>query len=526
MALKILIAGCGSIGARHAGNAAKRADVAAIDPDRARAEAVAAATKAKVFPDVAAALAWKPDAAIIATPPKYHLGIADQLVSVGIPVLIEKPISLSLDGVDALIGKAAKKGVPLHVACNMRFHLGPAALKSALPGIGKPLFASAHYGNYLPAMRPDVDYRTLYAARRAEGGGVIFDAIHEIDYLGWLFGPAASVTCVADRFGGLDIDVEDHAIINLSHASGVHSNVQLDYLRRRKSRGCEIVGSEGTLTWHSDGKAPERVRVERAGPDGKVTLLAGDDAYDANTMYVAMLDAFLDAVAGKPAPDLQTGEQARTALAAACAAHDSAKDRLSHRDIWSPALATPARKAPVNQGRMNGDAIYLRPLVHDDVNETYLRWLTDPEVGRFLETRHRRQTLDTIHEFVGRVNARDDEFLFGIFLKDNDRHVGNIKVGPVKENHSLADVSLFIGERDCWGRGIATDAIRVVSRFAFEALGVNKLNASAYAENRGSIGAFLRVGYTQEGVRKRHLFLDGEPADVIEVGLCAEDLKV
>ena len=82
-------------------------------------------------------------------------------------------------------------------------------------------------------------------------------------------------------------------------ASGAHSNVQLDYLRRRKSRGCEIVGSEGTLTWHSDGKAPERCRVERAGPDGKVTVLASDDAYDANKMYIAMLDAFLDAAAGK-----------------------------------------------------------------------------------------------------------------------------------------------------------------------------------------------------------------------------------
>jgi predicted dehydrogenase len=333
MALKVLIAGCGSIGARHAGNAAKCADVAVIDPDRSRAEKAAST----VFPDVAAALAWKPDAAIVATPPKFHLDIASELVAAGIPVLIEKPISLSLDGVDALLEAAAKKHVPLHVACNMRFHIGPATLKSALPSIGKPLFAFAHYGNYLPAMRPGVDYRTLYAARRADGGGVIFDAIHELDYLAWLLGPVGSVACEADRLGGLDIDVEDHAVMNLAHASGVQSNVQLDYLRRRKSRGCEIVGSEGTLTWHSDGKAPERCKVERADADGKVTLLASDEAYDANKMYIAMLDAFLDAASGKPSVNLQTGAQARAALAAACAAHESAKDRATRRDIRSAA---------------------------------------------------------------------------------------------------------------------------------------------------------------------------------------------
>jgi [ribosomal protein S5]-alanine N-acetyltransferase len=183
------------------------------------------------------------------------------------------------------------------------------------------------------------------------------------------------------------------------------------------------------------------------------------------------------------------------------------------------------KKTSVTHGRLDGDTIFLRPLGSEDITETYLRWLTNPEIGRFLETRHRPQTMQTIRDFVERVNARDDEFLFGIFLKDNDRHVGNIKVGPVKQNHSLADISLLIGERDCWGKGIATDAIRAVSRFAFQSMGLLKLNAAAYAENRGSIGAFLRAGYTQEGTRRKHYVLDGKPADVIELGLCADDMR-
>jgi ribosomal-protein-alanine N-acetyltransferase len=188
-------------------------------------------------------------------------------------------------------------------------------------------------------------------------------------------------------------------------------------------------------------------------------------------------------------------------------------------------VSAPLKKTPVVQGRVEGDAIFLRPLSSDDVNASYLRWLTDPEINQFMETRHRPQTAQTIGEFVERVNGRDDEFLFGICLKKDGRHVGNIKVGPVKQNHSVADVSLFIGERDCWGQGLAADAIRAISRFAFTSMNVDKLNAIAYAANRGSIGAFLRAGYSQEGLRRKHYLLNGKPADVAELGLCAGDLK-
>jgi RimJ/RimL family protein N-acetyltransferase len=188
-------------------------------------------------------------------------------------------------------------------------------------------------------------------------------------------------------------------------------------------------------------------------------------------------------------------------------------------------MSAALRKADVVQGRLDGGAIFLRPLSLDDVTANYLHWLNDTDVTRFLETRLRPQTMQTIREFVERVNAREDEFLFGIFLKDGGRHIGNIKIGPVKPHHRLADVTLVIGERDCWGKGIATDAIRTITRFGFDALQLSKMTASMYAGNVGSIRAYLRAGFIQEGVRRKHYILDGVPTDVVELGLCAGDLK-
>lgn len=166
-----------------------------------------------------------------------------------------------------------------------------------------------------------------------------------------------------------------------------------------------------------------------------------------------------------------------------------------------------------------------RPLQEADCTPRYVAWLGDPEVRRFLETRHATQTLDSVRAYVRAVNARDGEHLFGMFLRQGGRHVGNIKIGPVRREHGLADISLFIGERDCWGQGYATEAIVAASAHAFGALGVRKLSAGIYAPNTGSIRAFLKAGYREEARRPGHYLLDGASCDILEFGCLPADLK-
>ncbi|MEW6219303.1 MAG: Gfo/Idh/MocA family oxidoreductase, partial [Thermodesulfobacteriota bacterium] len=131
--------------------------------------------------------------------------------------------------------------------------------------------------------------------RREAGGGVILDAIHELDYLGWILGPVATVNAaVAARLSDLDIDVEDYACLALRHASGTVSEIHLDYLRPYKRRGCELVGEDGMLLWQSEGKNPEicSVRLFRRDRDQWETLHASD-SLDGNEPYRLMLGRFI-----------------------------------------------------------------------------------------------------------------------------------------------------------------------------------------------------------------------------------------
>ena len=324
---RVLVIGCGSIGRRHAANAARLAQVAVTDIVPERAAETAKALGLAYHASLDEALAAKPNAVVVATPHTTHIPLARAVLAAGADVLVEKPLAANLDGLSAFLAEAESCRRRVRVVCNMRFHPAVAALRRALPSVGKPLFARAQYGNYLPDMRPGADYRMLYCANAAAGGGVILDAIHEIDYLSWLFGPVESVSAEAGRIGSLEIDVEDYAALVLTHHGGMRSEIHLDYLQRSKRRGCEIVGTEGTLIWTSEGKAPEQclVRFRPPGNHSWETILDDKDL-DVALPYAELMNQFLGD-SGANDGDLLDGRGGAADLAVAVAAHRSAAMR-------------------------------------------------------------------------------------------------------------------------------------------------------------------------------------------------------
>lgn len=163
--------------------------------------------------------------------------------------------------------------------------------------------------------------------------------------------------------------------------------------------------------------------------------------------------------------------------------------------------------------------LLLRALHAGDLNDTYLTWLNDPEVSRFLETRFLPQTLEGL-EAYWRAH-RDDPACpwFAICLATDGRHIGNIKLGPIRWIHRRADLSLFIGERNCWGCGYASEAIELVRDWAFRELDLQKLNAGIYAGNIGSRRAFEKCGFELEGTLRQEVVGAGQRLDVWLMGL-------
>jgi RimJ/RimL family protein N-acetyltransferase len=171
---------------------------------------------------------------------------------------------------------------------------------------------------------------------------------------------------------------------------------------------------------------------------------------------------------------------------------------------------------------IEGERLYLREVRATDVTDRYYRWMNDSAVTQYLEVRFSPNSIDGIRSYVDGMAGNRDSLFLAVVLCDGDRHIGNIKLGPINWIHRFADVSLVVGERDCWGKGYATEAIALVTAYAFERLNLHKLTAGCYAANVGSLKAFLKAGWHQEGVKRQQFFVKGEYQDGLQLAVFRE----
>jgi ribosomal-protein-alanine N-acetyltransferase len=171
----------------------------------------------------------------------------------------------------------------------------------------------------------------------------------------------------------------------------------------------------------------------------------------------------------------------------------------------------PSPWAPWKDGLVE---LFLLEEVH--VGPAYVGWLNDPRVNRYLESRFETHDEVSTRAFVASCLASQTVLMLGVRCRaKGNRHVGNIKLGPIDRRHGLGEIGVLIGDREAWGVGVATSAIRLLSGIAERQLGLRKLTAGCYASNVGSERAFLKAGFHVEGRRPRHFLLEHGPEDLV-----------
>jgi predicted dehydrogenase len=188
----------------------------------------------------------KIDFAIISTPTNLHLDSLSKLVSYGINIFIEKPISDHLKGLDEIIREIKIKRIKTYVACNLRFLPVLNYFKTdLLRTIKKINEVSIYCGSYLPSWRPNEDFKTFYSANDDQGGGVHLDLFHELDYACWLFGLPNKSHRVLSNFSSLNISAKDFANYIFSY-NEFSLLITLNYYRKDPKRLMEVVTDNET----------------------------------------------------------------------------------------------------------------------------------------------------------------------------------------------------------------------------------------------------------------------------------------
>jgi len=297
--MKTLIAGLGSVGRRHLRNllALGEKDVILLRSHHASLPD----DELEGYPvetDLEEALSkHNPDAVIVANPTALHLDVAIPAAESGCAILLEKPISHSMERMDGLQAAVMKSGSRILVGFQFRFHPGLLRAKQLIADgeIGRIISAHVHFGEYLPAWHPWEDYRKGYAARADMGGGVVLTQCHSLDYLPWLAGKVESVWGFTGKLSDLEVDVEDTAKIGLRFAGGMLGSLHLDYNQQPPTHQFEIIGTKGSLRWDLADGATRIYRAEKKDWD-VYPVPAG---WERNIMFMDQMKHFIKVVNGE-----------------------------------------------------------------------------------------------------------------------------------------------------------------------------------------------------------------------------------
>ncbi|MBP6455111.1 MAG: GNAT family N-acetyltransferase [Chitinophagaceae bacterium] len=168
------------------------------------------------------------------------------------------------------------------------------------------------------------------------------------------------------------------------------------------------------------------------------------------------------------------------------------------------------------------DKIYLRPIDIDDVNELYLNWINDGAVIDNLATVFPTSKED-LENFVKSILKNPNFVFFAIVVKDSNKHIGNVKLGPIDWISRTTNYGLMLGDKSSWGKGYAQEAFSLILKFAFDKLNLHKVWDMAVVTNIASIKANEKVGFKIEAELEKHVYKNGKYHNVAVLALLAEN---
>ena len=233
------------------------------------------------------------DFAIIASPAPMHLSQATALANASIPMLIEKPVTATLEEARLLEGHLSKLSVAAQVGYVLRYTPGFRFFRETLERLGTETVerVSVTSHSFLPHWRKDSHYKDSVSANSELGGGVLLELSHELDYVTALFGFMKVISAKVSQSPELEIAVESGAVIEGELINGSPVFISLDMGNRFPERFCEVEWKGGTkVLWNV-----VEGTVTQTGAESRISRTESSPS-DRDDWYRTQLEYFLGVV--------------------------------------------------------------------------------------------------------------------------------------------------------------------------------------------------------------------------------------
>ncbi len=166
---------------------------------------------------------------------------------------------------------------------------------------------------------------------------------------------------------------------------------------------------------------------------------------------------------------------------------------------------------------LTGEKVKLRPLVVADAAHL-VALLNDPAVSRNLRLRT-PVTLAAEREFIAALAHATDQLVLGITVKEDGRLLGVCGLHQIGDPARQAELGLFLGGPEEWGKGFGTEVTRLLCGHGFGVLSLNRIWLHVYVDNERGLRAYTRVGFQREGLLRQAALRDGQHVDVVTMGI-------
>lgn len=183
------------------------------------------------------------------------------------------------------------------------------------------------------------------------------------------------------------------------------------------------------------------------------------------------------------------------------------------------------QKSVLHQPNVNvvieGRTVRLAPVAECDISGRYLSWLNDKQTNQFLEVRYRKQSQEDIYNYINTLRSQEGCELFGIYIRKNNEHVGNISVLNFNvNNQGSVSYGILVGDKKALILGVGAEATLLLVEYLFWDPRIRRVQAGVIAKNVKSWRTIETVGFKREGVLRESAVLDsGELSDVYTYGL-------
>lgn len=169
------------------------------------------------------------------------------------------------------------------------------------------------------------------------------------------------------------------------------------------------------------------------------------------------------------------------------------------------------------------ERIYLRYLKESDA-PIMLENTKDEEI-RYMTGTKSTFTLEQIQRHIKNSSEDSSRYDLAICLNENDQMIGELSITDIEEGDQKAGFRISMRSIELTGKGYGTEAIRLVLKFVFEELKLNRLQLEVFSHNLRGIKAYEKVGFVKEGTLRESLYYNGKFSDEIIMAIIKSDYE-